>query len=124
MRDLLQPFELVVTSILAVAYAYVAWRLTSHPGQDVALAVPFVLVWAVPVLYWGGRRSGESRIDKLVLQASFFSMAWLSFLVVLTLARDAILLATVWPPLAGAHAIVRDSGVPLVLGGSVLALCV
>ena len=66
MRDLLKPFELVVTAILTVAYVYVAWRLTSHPGQDVALAIPFILVWVVPVLYWGGKRSGQSTIDKLV----------------------------------------------------------
>jgi predicted MPP superfamily phosphohydrolase len=124
MRDLLQPFELVVTAILTAAYAYVAWRLTSHPGQDLALAIPFVLVWVVPVLYWGGKRSGQSLLDKLVLQASFLSMGWLSFLVVLTLARDALLLVTVWPPLADVHAMVRDSGVPVVLAGSLLALSV
>src|SRR3954454_8024062 len=115
MRDLLQPFVITVTAILAAAYAYVAWRLTSRPSQDLALAIPFVLVWAVPVLYWGGKRSGEAAVDKVVLQASFFSMGWLSFLVVLTLARDAILLLTFWPPaFAGVHALVRDSGVPLV----------
>src|SRR5690349_10291132 len=100
MRDLLQPFVMTVTAILTIAYAYVAWRLTSHAGQDLALTIPFVLVWAVPVLYWGGKRSGESLVDKLVLQASFLSMGWLSFLVVLTLGRDAILVLTLWPPLA------------------------
>jgi predicted MPP superfamily phosphohydrolase len=124
MRDLLKPFELVVTAILTVAYAYVAWRLTSHPGQDIALAVPFILVWVVPVLYWGGKRSGESTVDKLVLNASFLSMGWLSFLVVLTLARDALLLVTAWTPLAGVHAMLRDSGVPIGLAGSLLALSV
>ena len=122
MRELLQPFVLTVTAILAVAYAYVASRLTSHAGQDLALVVPFVLVWAVPVLYWGGKRSGESSVDKVVLQASFLSMGWLSFLVVLTLARDAILLLTSWPAFAQAHAIVRDAGVPWVFAGSLLAL--
>jgi predicted MPP superfamily phosphohydrolase len=124
MRTLLQPFALIVTSILTIAYAYVAWRLTSHPVQDLALAIPFVLVWVVPVLYWGGRRSGDSPLDKLVLQASFLSMGWLSFLVVLTLARDALLLATMWPPLEDLHAMLSDYGVPLVLAGSLLALCV
>ena len=124
MRDLLQPFALVVTGILTVAYAYVAWRLTSHPGQDLALAIPFILVWVVPVLYWGGKRSGQSFVDKLVLQGSFLSMGWLSFLVVLTLVRDLLLLVTAWPPLDSVHAMLRDSGVPMVLAGSLLALSV
>src|SRR5690242_12858906 len=122
MRELLQPFVLTVTAILSIAYTYLTWRLTSRAAEDLALAIPFVLVWAVPVLYWGGKRSGESSIDKVVLQASFLSMGWLSFLVVLTLGRDAILVLTLWPPLASAHEFVRDSGVPMVLTGSLLAL--
>lgn len=47
-------FVLVLSAILISGYA---GRLTSSAAR-VALAVPFVLVWIVPVIYWiGGRES-------------------------------------------------------------------
>src|SRR5262245_48851577 len=52
MRRLLHPFVLVVSAILAAGYAYVAARLTSTVVARVALAVPFLMVWILPVVYW------------------------------------------------------------------------
>lgn len=126
MRRLLQPLVLAVTAILAVGYAYLAWRLTARPWQLAALAVPFALIWIVPVLYWSGEGKDDGgRLDQLLHQLSYLSMAWVSFLLVLTLARDLILLLTLWPPaLAGAHALVNRAGVPLVLAASLLAMAV
>ena len=49
-------------------------------------------------------------------------MAWVSFALVFTLARDLALVATLWTP--AIHAMVASAGVPLVLGGSVLAMVV
>jgi predicted MPP superfamily phosphohydrolase len=86
--------------------------------------VPFVLVWVVPAVYWGARRD-EALRDRIMLQASYLSMGWVSFLLVLTLARDLILLATRWAPgLDDVHAFVRDAGAEAVIGGSLLALIV
>jgi predicted MPP superfamily phosphohydrolase len=125
MRRLLQPFVLVVTAMLVAVYAYLAWRLASPAPARAALAVPFFLVWIVPVYYWGSDREDEGPIDQFVHQASYLSMAWLSFALVLTLARDALLLLTAWPPmLANAHAFLRQAGVPVVLGGAFVALAV
>ena len=112
MNRVLQPFVLAVTAILAVAYAYLAWRLGAQPWQRVAIAVPFVLVWIVPVVYWGGRRAKENIIDQVVHQASYLCMAWISFLLVFSLARDLLLIATL------------EVGVPLVLAGSLAAVAV
>jgi predicted MPP superfamily phosphohydrolase len=125
MRRLLEPFLLTVTAILMVAYGYVTWRLATDLRQHAVLAIPFVLVWVVPAMYWGGRRREQSVLDKFVLQASFLSMGWLSFLVVLTLVRDAVLISTMWSPaLAPVHAIARDAGIPIVFAGSLFALLV
>jgi hypothetical protein len=49
-------------------------------------------------------------------------MAWVSFVLVLTLARDLALIATLWTPTA--HTVVMAAGVPVVLGGSLLAMIV
>ena len=113
-------FALVVTALLAVAYSYVASRLAVGPVSAVLLAVPFLLIWILPVYYWGSSRSREGLIDKLIHRASYLSMAWVSFALVFTLARDLALLATLGAP--SLHTMVATAGVPVVLGGSLLAM--
>jgi uncharacterized protein len=112
MNRLLQPFVLAVTAILLLPYVYLAWRLGAQPWQRIALAIPFVLVWIVPVVYWGGRRARENVIDQVVHQASYLCMAWISFLLVFSLARDVLLIARL------------EVGVALVLAGSLAAVAV
>src|SRR5581483_6405177 len=95
MKRLLQPFVVVVTLLLAAAYAYTAARLASGPWALGLLAIPFMLIWVVPVLYWSRDRDREeSRLDDVAHQASYLSMAWVSFVLVLTLARDVALFVT------------------------------
>ena len=45
-------FTLIVTAILGLGYTYVAQRLGAGVLDGLALAVPFLLVWIVPVVYW------------------------------------------------------------------------
>lgn len=106
--------------MLAVTYAYVASRLAHSTLAALALAVPFVLIWIMPVVYWGTGRSREGFIDQLVHRASYLSMAWVSFILVFTIMRDLVLIATAWTP--AAHAMVMTAGVPAVLGGSLVAI--
>jgi uncharacterized protein len=125
MKRLLQPFVLVVTGLLAAAYAYVAARLASGPWALALFAIPFVLIWIVPVFYWsGGRDREESWLDRVAHQASYLSMAWVSFVLVLTLARDVALLVALELPFERAHAVVAEAGIPAVLVGSVLAVAI
>jgi len=123
MKRLLQPFVLVVTALLAAAYAYPAARLATGPWERVALAIPFFLIWIVPALYWTGERDGEeSWLDQAAHQASYLSMAWVSFILVLTLVRDLALLATAALPLERAHALIAEAGVPTVSLVSLVAV--
>src|SRR5207253_9055637 len=115
-------FALVVTAMLAVTYTYVASRLAPGPAAAIALAVPFLLIWIMPIVYWGTGRSREGLIDQLVHRASYLSMAWVSFILVLTVTRDLALMATAWTP--AAHAMVLQAGVPIVLGGSLVAVAI
>ena len=125
LNRLVQPFVLVVTAILTLSYAYIAWRLSSSWVVRILLAIPFVLVWIVPVVYWGRERGQESGLDHLMHMASYVSMAWLSFLFVLTLARDALLLVTMWSAsLAHVHTFAQEQGAAVVLLGSLGALIV
>ncbi|HET7669635.1 MAG TPA: metallophosphoesterase [Burkholderiales bacterium] len=111
-------FALVVTALLGASYSYVAWRLAPNAAWALALAVPFLLIWIVPVVYWGSERGRETLIDHLVHRASYLSMAWVSFILVLTLALDLVLLLTWGNPT------VRMAGVPVVLAGSVAAVAI
>jgi hypothetical protein len=123
MNRLLQPFVVVVTALLAGGYLYVAARLGTGLAGVAALAVPFVLVWIVPVIYWSRpRERDESWFDEAVHLASYLSMAWVSFVVAFTLARDIVLLITLVPPLATAHRVAASWGTPAVLATSVLAM--
>jgi uncharacterized protein len=107
-RRLLHPFVLVVSTILLAGYAYIAARLTSTASARIALAVPFVMVWALPVVYWFGNRDREGRRHEWVQALSFLCMGWLSFLFVLTVGRDLLLLGTMRLP--SVHMLVAEAG--------------
>jgi len=102
----------IVTAILGAAYAYLAWRLASGALGRVALALPFFFVWIVPVYYWGSDRDRYGWPHMALHQASYLSMAWLSFILVLALARDALLVTGL------------DIGVTAVLAGSFIAVAI
>jgi predicted MPP superfamily phosphohydrolase len=124
MRRLLNPFVLALTAILATVYAYLAWRLARGAAGAVLLAIPFILIWLVPVLYWVADRDSGSLADELLHFASYASMGWLNFAFFLSLARDALQLASALLPLAGLHAFLRDSGATAVIAASFVALAV
>ncbi|HJV86117.1 MAG TPA: metallophosphoesterase [Noviherbaspirillum sp.] len=91
MRRILNPFLLTLSAILAAGYAYVAWRLASSPSARWALALPFFMVWLVPAVYWVGERESATKADELLHAVSYLCMGWLNFLVLFTLACDALL---------------------------------
>ena len=88
MRRLLNPFILSLSAILIAAFLYVDWRLAAAGWQHALLALPFVLVWMVPALYWVGGRESNHRIDDWLHGAGYLAMGWLNFLVLFTFARD------------------------------------
>lgn len=123
MARLLNPFVLVLTGILASAYAYLAWRIASGPESRLVLAIPFVLIWLVPLLYWVGERERSGPADDVLHFAAYLCMGWLNFAVLASLARDGLLLATApLAPLAALHRDLQGWGAEWVLAGSILAL--
>lgn len=121
MKRLLSPFVLVLSALLGTAYAYLAWRLADSRLAAALLAIPFVLVWLVPVVYWVFERENHVRADDLLHAASYLSMGWLNFVLLLSLARDALqwLGVGAWP---GLHAVLHTQGAGVVYGGATLAL--
>jgi predicted MPP superfamily phosphohydrolase len=122
-RRLLHPFVLVVSAILVVGYAYIAARLTSTAPVRGMLAAPFVMVWILPAVYWSGDRDRWGRGHEWVQALCFICMGWLSFLLVLTVIRDLLLLTTaVLPPLAAAHTLLAESSAPWVPVAALVAV--
>ena len=102
---------LVVSAILLSGYVYIALRLTATAPVRIALAAPFVMVWTLPVVYWFGNRDRRGRRHEWLQALSFLCMGWLSFLFVLTVGRDILLLATAaLPPLAALHTLLDEAG--------------
>ncbi len=114
----------MVSAILVLGYAYMAARLTSGAALRVVLAAPFVMVWVLPVVYWFGDRDRRGRVDEWVQALSFVCMGWLSFLLVFTVARDVLLLATAaLPPLAAMHTLLAEAGAAWVPVAALAAVC-
>ena len=113
---------LVVSAILESGYVYIALRLTSTAPARLALALPFLMVWALPVVYWFGDRDRQG-VHEWIQALSFLCMGWLSFVLVLTVARDVLLLTTaVLPPLAAVRALLDKAGVAWVPIGALVAV--
>ncbi|WP_292936784.1 metallophosphoesterase [Noviherbaspirillum sp.] len=124
MRRFLSPFVLTLSVILIAGYIYVAFRLGATWPQRCLLALPFLMVWIVPAVYWAGDRESSTAADELVHAASYLCMGWLNFLVLLALARD-VLLAAAWALHAQAlFSLLDDAGPTLVFAGSFAALAV
>ena len=115
---LLSPFVLVLSAILGAVYAYLAWRLAGGPATRLALAVPFVLIWMVPVLYWGSDKEGHGPADDLVHFASYVSMGWLNFAFLLSVGRDLLMVL----PFERLQSFLAQSGGMAVWAGSFVAL--
>ena len=114
---------LVVSTILVSGYAYIALRLTSTALARIALGVPFLMVWALPVVYWFGDRDRRGARHEWTQALSFLCMGWLSFLLVLTVGRDVLLVVTAGlPPLAAVHALLEEAGVAWVPVGALGAV--
>ena len=116
---------LVVSAILLSGYAYIAARLMSTALARVALAAPVVMVWILPVVYWFGDRDRRGRVHEWVQALSFRCMGWLSFLLVLTVGRDVLMLATAaLPLLARVHTLLDEAGTAWVPAAALTAVCV
>lgn len=121
MKRAFSPFVLALTGIVGGGYAYVAWRLAEPGLARLALALPFALVWLVPIVYWVYGRQNHRRADDLLHAASYLCMGWLTYVIVLALLRDALLVVGA---LAGGpfEAAVARWGVAAVWWGSLAVL--
>jgi len=121
-RRLFSPTVLTISAILFGVYGYVAWRLGATPALRWALAVPFLAIWTVPVIYWVFERESTSWLDDLLHAVAYLCMGWINFLVVLTAARDVLLGATSLFTASAGYSLMSSVSVPWIFVGSFAAL--
>lgn len=84
---------LVVSAILLTSYLLIGVLLLPPILGWIALAIPFVLIWLMPILFWNRKRKSRwPRLVELVSHGAFFSMGVISYLLVFSLIRFAFVL--------------------------------
>lgn len=95
MRRSINVFIIVFTLLQVTLTSYVGLRLAENPFHWIVIGVAALLIWSLPIVHWRRRDETEpSGIRKIFLIASFVSMAFMSWVLVLTFARDLALFAT------------------------------
>ncbi|HSW11669.1 MAG TPA: metallophosphoesterase [Solimonas sp.] len=122
MRRFLNRFTLLFSAVVALLYCYLAARLTESLAARLLLALPFLLLWIVPLRYWGDRREQRGTLDEALHYAGYLAMGWLNFALLLSLLRDGLLVLARGLSMFGSVLLLQDHGATLVLGGSLAAL--
>src|SRR5262249_23573510 len=82
------------------------------------------MVWILPIGCGSRDRDRPGRVHEAVQALSSLCMGWLSFLLVLTVGRDVLLLGTAVSPLAGVHTLLDELGAGWVPVVALVAVCV
>jgi predicted MPP superfamily phosphohydrolase len=96
MKRRLFIFITLITIILTSAYLYVASSLLvgvkPHLLFQVLLAIPFLLVWFLPAVYWQSESDVHKKWETILVWFSTLSMGFVSFILTTTVLRDLITL--------------------------------
>lgn len=82
MRKYLSPFILIFTAFIGLAYAYARYQLSPIFATDLLLAIPFISIWLLPILFWTGEKSEMKPWAHSLQMLAYFSMAFLNFVFV------------------------------------------
>lgn len=90
MRRLLSPFMLLFTAVLSLCYSYAAHQLTSQLFAQLLLALPFLSIWLVPLLYWSGDQAETQPWTHYFQSFAYLSMGWLNYVFVVLIPLNLI----------------------------------
>ncbi|MFL5784709.1 MAG: metallophosphoesterase [Bacteriovoracaceae bacterium] len=84
----MKRFLLLLTTVAVLFYTYAFRSLHAGIVTGVFLFVPFLMIWLLPVLYWGKKERKDSRSSHILHYLAYLSMAFISFLLVYLLSAD------------------------------------
>lgn len=120
---LLSRFVVTLTALVLGTWAYVSWSLALGLAGSSALLLPFLCVWLVPVVYWVHERESHTPLDETVHAVAYVAAGWLHFLILATLVRDLLRVATWVAARDGAlYRLLDERGALLAFSASALAL--
>jgi uncharacterized protein len=123
MKRLLSRFVVALTALVLGTWAYVSWSLELGTAGRIALLLPFLCVWLVPIVYWVYERESYTPLDELVHAVAYVAAGWLHFLILAALVRDVLRVTTWVVARDGAlYRLLDERGQALVIAVSVLAL--
>ncbi|MFL5812273.1 MAG: metallophosphoesterase [Bdellovibrionia bacterium] len=92
LKRFFSPFLLAFTAIILGVLTYVALRASTSVWQWLVLFGLGALFWTLPAIQWRSEADLHSRGQLLLQQASYLSMGFLSWMLVITVIRDLSLL--------------------------------
>ncbi|MES2525634.1 MAG: metallophosphoesterase [Bdellovibrionota bacterium] len=86
----MKRFFLILTAVTGLCYFYALKSLGTGILAGIFLFVPFLMIWLLPVLYWGKGEKKDSQAAHVIHYLGYLSMAFISFLFFYLLAADII----------------------------------
>lgn len=83
-------FFIVLTTVTGLCYFYALKSLGAEAITGAFLFIPFLMIWLLPVLYWGKGERKDSKTGHIIHYLGYLSMAFISFLFFYLLTADFI----------------------------------
>jgi len=83
-------FLLLLTVVTVLCFTYAVRSLHAGVFEAIILFIPFLMIWLLPVLYWGKGEKRDSKLSHFIHYLGYLSMAFISFLFFYLLAVDII----------------------------------
>lgn len=93
----MKRFFLVLTVVTVLCYLYALKSLGAGIVTGLILFLPFLMIWLLPVLYWGKGEKPDSKSAHVIHYLGYLSMAWISFLFFYLLSADFLQIFTPIP---------------------------
>lgn len=122
MLKYLNRFTVILTLIFTAGYTYLGSRLAQSPLTWVLLAIPFILIWLLPTVYWSIDRETNTPLDSLYQWCSFLSMGLMSFLFVFTLIKDLLVFVSDQLRVPAPQFVLKNFGVETIILLSIITL--
>ena len=88
MKKYLSGLVVTFTFLMAISYFYAWSRLAQNFLSSLLLALPFILVWLIPVRFWSTDRSSYSKLDHALHISGYVSMGLVNFLIMSLILTD------------------------------------
>ena len=94
MKKYFSGIILTFSSLLLITYLYAWARLSKDLTTSLLLAIPFVLVWLIPVRFWSADRSTIKTYDHILQVLGYTCMGLINFLIISLIITDLVLVLT------------------------------